>query len=90
MKEILSSSPCLYHHCGLLERARASVQSDEMHAAVAKLLKNELPGPEWRCAVHQGCTGQLFLLRGETEEKIFGLRQGRAGSKILRAGRGNS
>ena len=39
------------------------MQSDEMHAAVAKLLKNELPGPEWRCAVHKGC---------ETEEKISG------------------
>ena len=45
------------------------MQSDEMHAAVAKLLKNELPGPEWRCAVHQGCTGQRFLLRGGARQK---------------------
>ena len=50
-----------------------------MHAAVAKLLKNELPGPEWRCAVHQGCTGQRFFAsgRGWAEEKFFEVGQGR-------------
>ena len=56
------------------------MQSDEMHAAVAKLLKNELPRPEWRCAVHQGCTGQRF----------FASEQGRTGQKKTLLGWGGA
>ena len=66
------------------------MQSDEMHAAVAKLLKNELPRPEWRCAVHQGCTGQRFFASGRDRRKNFRVEAGQGRGKIPGAGRGNS